>query len=340
MEYRMYGWGEDPAAALPRLKALGYTAVTGGYSEKTAAACRENGFGYYISVNGFSAPAGYTCADGTVLPGEYCPCNEASRTARLDSLRRTAALDGITGITVDYCRFPSAMGCNPHFFGCFCPTCMARMTAAGLDAQRIRTAVAAFMRGAAGSDPFEVDADALADWIVWKKRIITEHFRLLRDTVRSVSPALRFGAYLFAPSVAGLVGQDYAALDGLADELSPMLYRFWPDPDGEACLDREVSGIMTMAERNPSAAEAFAACGFDISGFPGSAYLDRNGVNVTHILSETAKACAAVKKARLIPIYLLTDRHIASTAACARPYCDGLDFFVYRDGVSVLPNPS
>ncbi len=338
MEYRMYGWGEDPAAVLPRLSALGYTAVTGGYSKEVAALCRENGLRYYISVNGFAAPDGYTCADGTGLPGEYCPCNTASRAARLDSLRRLAAADGITGITVDYCRYPSAMGGNPHFFGCFCPTCMARMAAAGLDAEHIRAAVSAFQRGAAGSGPFSVDADALSAWIGWKKRVITEHFRLLRDTVKSVSPALRFGAYLFAPSVAGLVGQDYAALDGLADELSPMLYRFWPHPDGEACLDREALGIMTLAERNPSAAAAFEVCGFDLSGFPGSAYLDRNGVNVTHILSETVKARAAVKNARLIPIYLLEDRHIAATAACAKPFCDGLDFFVYREGVSVLPN--
>ena len=339
MEYRMYGWGEDPDVSIPKLKELGYTAVTGGYSEKTAAACLKNGMAYHISINGFSAPAeGCTCADGTVLPGEYCPCSAESRAARLRSLRRVAALDGISGITVDYCRYPSAMGANPHFFSCFCPTCMARMAAAGLDAERIRAAVTAFMRGAASGAPFGVDAEALAAWTGWKKQVITEQFRALRDTVKSVSPGLCFGAYLFAPSAAGLVGQDYAALDGIADELSPMLYRFWPEPDGEACLDREVSGIMAMAERNPSAAAAFAACGFDVSAFPGRAYLDKNGVNVTHILSETEKARAAVQKARLIPIYLLSDRHIAHTVTCVRHLCGGIDFFVYRDGCTLLPN--
>ena len=329
MEYRMYGWGSTPAQSLPALHDAGFGTVTGGWDAEAAGICRSLGLAYRLSVTGFAGKAPYVCADGTVLPEERCPCDPAGRQARLETLRTAAAREGVSGITVDYCRFPSMLDGNPHFFGCFCEGCMRRMEAAGFDAERIRAAVRIFQRAAAGIGEGRVDADALADWIRWKQQTITAHFRSLRDTVKRVSPDLRFGAYLFAPSLAPLVGQDCKALDGIADDLSPMLYRYWPHPEGEACLDRELCGLIGAAERSRTAAEALAACGFDPGAFPGSRYLEKNGVNVTHIISETEKARRLIRQARLVPICLLEDRYLTHTLDGMRPYCNGFDFFLY-----------
>ena len=171
MEYRMYGWGNDPANVLPNLKARGYHSVSGGYNKETAAICRDLGLSYYLSANGFSDPqVGYTCADGTVLPKEICPCDDVMRQAKLAQMKTLASLDDITGITIDFCRYPSMVDGNIHLFGCFCETCMARMEAADFDAVRIRAAVLALQRAMTEKTALNPDCDALADWIKWKKR--------------------------------------------------------------------------------------------------------------------------------------------------------------------------
>ena len=220
---------------------------------------------------------------------------------------------------------------NRHFYGCFCETCMADMTAAGFDAEKIRVSVLALQRAVTEKTPFTGDLSALSDWTRWKKETITAYFAELRDAVKVGSPGVRFGAFTFAPSIAALVRQDYAVLDGIADYLSPMLYRHWIHPDGDACLDREVGALMEMAEIDPSIAEALFACGFDAASFPPSGYIARNGVNVSHMAAETAKARGLVRQAELVPIYLLEDPHIAYTADSVRCLCDGIDFFAWRD---------
>jgi len=336
MQYRIYGWGSNPAKTLPKLKSLGFSSVTGGYSTDVAAICKDCGLDYYVSAAGFAAPTyDYTCADGETLPEEVCPLDETMRQTHLASMRTLAQSEGITGITIDFCRYPSIVEENKHFFGCFCETCMQKMTAAGYDAENIRESVLSLYRAAADGTVFSGDCDALADWIRWKQETITAYFGLLRDAVKETNPQLRFGAFTFAPSIAPLVGQDYAALDAIADYLSPMLYRHWRHEEGDACLDREACGLAAMAERNPSIGRALAACGYDTARFPGSAYLTQQGVTVAHMIAETEQARSMVKRAALEPIYLLEDPHIAYTIDCVRHTCDTVDFFAYRDNQKI-----
>ena len=127
------------------------------------------------------------------------------------------------------------------------------------------------------------------------------------------------------------MGQDYEALDGILDHISPMLYRHWQHPQGDACLDREIAWLLSCAEAEPSIAEALAACGFDASIYPPSSYVAANGVLVSHMVTETKLARAAVQRAALVPIYLLEDPHIAYTVDAVKHLCDGVDFYVYHE---------
>ena len=332
MNYKMYGWGNDPFRVLPELKKRGYTAVTGGYREDVSKLCRELRLEYYVSSHGFSAPKSpYVCCDGEKLEKEICIHDSGMRAQKFASMQAFAASADVAGITLDFCRYPSMVGGAKHFFGCFCPTCMEKMQDNGLDAEKIRASVNALYEASIHGTLFSEDPAFLRQWLLWKETSITEYYTALRDIVKKEAPQIRFGAYVFAPSVAGLVGQNYAKLGEVSDFLSPMLYRHWRHEAGDACLDKEVDGVLAFIGENHSVRHAFAECGFDAFCFPDRTFLAETGMLVSHIVKETKLARNMTPKGKLAPIYLLEDPHIAHTVESVLRMCDEIDFFVYRD---------
>ena len=252
--------------------------------------------------------------------GSGCPNRPALRRRHLETIGALAGSGAFAGFLLDGIRFASP-NAGPAFWTCFCAACAARAAALGIDAARMRRAVAA-LRAAPGPPAPDPEAlvdrlrqtPALADWLRFRAACVLAHVREVRATVDAANgaangaPPFRLGAYLFAPSLAPLVGQDYGALAPLLDEVSPMLYR---TIEGDACLTSEwdaLAGMGLVAGRGPWSPDEVAA--------------------------EVARARAALPAGTpLVPILQLVDDALEATIRGAlRAGADGVDLFVYRAG--------
>ncbi|HEU5318178.1 MAG TPA: hypothetical protein VFX49_18845, partial [Chloroflexota bacterium] len=153
----------------------------------------------------------------------------------------------------------------------------------------------------------------LAAWLRFRTGCIVGHVadvrRVIEDVNRSRAHPFLLGAYLFAPSLAPLVGQGYAALAPLLDVVSPMLYRTLTP--GDACLTTEHAALAAL-RLLPSHTEFTAA---DVG-------------------SEVQAARAALAPAAaLVPILqLLDDSVVDVTRAATTAGADAVDYFIYRPG--------
>ena len=131
----------------------------------------------------------------------------------------------------------------------------------------------------------------------------------------------QLGAYLFPPSLASLVGQDYAALAPSLDVVSPMLYRTL---EGDACLASEVgalSALGLLAPRGPFTAQDVGA----------EVALARDALGMSP--AEGGAGPRPFVRPRLVPILQLADEAVAETTAAALDAgADGVDYFAYRAG--------
>ncbi len=292
---------------------------------------------------------------GTPRPwfGSGCPNQPPLRRLHLETVAALARRGDWAGITLDGIRFAS-----PHagaaFWTCFCPLCAARAEALGIDLQRVRRAVGALgaLPGAPGAGPAgslpELRArlegePGLADWLRLRRETILEHVREVRAVVDAANGAapggvtpgpsggggggagrrsgFLLGAYLFPPSLAPLVGQDYAALAPHLDLVSPMLYR---TIEGDACLASEVgalSALGLLAPRGPFTAQDVGA----------EVALVRAALGMSP--AEGGAGPRPLLRPRLVPILQLADEAVAETTAAALGAgADGVDYFAYRAG--------
>ncbi|HEX2517624.1 MAG TPA: hypothetical protein VH257_23170 [Chloroflexota bacterium] len=293
---------------------------------------------------------------GTPRPwfGSGCPNQPPLRRLHLETVAALARGGDWAGFTLDGIRFAS-----PHagaaFWTCFCPLCAARAEALGIDLQRVRHAVGALgaLPGAAGAaGPAESLPElrarlegepGLADWLRLRREVILEHVREVRAVVDAANGAapggappgpsgggggdagrrsgFQLGAYLFPPSLASLVGQDYATLAPSLDVVSPMLYR---TIEGDACLASEVgalSALGLLAPRGPFTAEDVGA----------EVALARAALGMSP--AEGGAGPRPFLRPRLVPILQLADEAVAETTAAALDAgADGVDYFAYRAG--------
>ena len=269
--------------------------------------------------------------------GSVCPTLPEAREGNLAHARRAAAEEGIAGILIDGCRFSSpASGAGlDSFFTCFCPRCKAKMTALGLDAERITASVSALQQLCHGQEA-TVDGEGIRQWLDFRRMVVTEHIRDFVRAVKEVNPALPVGIYAFSPSMAIWVGQDYAALkDAGIDLFAPMIYRHWKDTDGPACLNVEVAAMARGLERALPAHRVRevleAACGIPMPGDSGQAVFDR-GFDPETVKIEVERVRAAIGDAPLWPILQLADEALAdSERAALAGGADGVAYFAWND---------
>lgn len=160
---------------------------------------------------------------------------------------------GASGLFLDRIRYPSPANGLEFFGACGCPRCrQAFRTQSGSDWPDL-TALAVFhaARGAAGAEAFRQDA---GEALIFRSRMVASVAARYAQEARKAG--LRVGLDLFAPSLAGLVGQDYGALAAHADFIKPMLY----------CHARGPAGL-------PLEFESFLR-GLEASGVPGGPALE------------------------------------------------------------------
>jgi len=253
--------------------------------------------------------------------GSGCPNQPALRQAHVGVIEQLARSGHFAGFMLDGIRFASPTAAE-GFFTCFCAECARKADELALDFDRMRRGAAALRDDlASAAAPLAASpaafAAALAQrlgaaaWLRFRAACITEHVREVRAAVDRVSQQTgrRFllGAYLFTPSFAPLVGQDYRALVPLLDIISPMIYR-------------TLGGDSTLAAEWSSLAR--------INALP-----THGEFSVDDVEAEVAAARALVPAAgaELVPILRLTDNCVGDvTRAALDAGADGLDYFIFR----------
>jgi len=341
--FRIYGYdAANMAGTAAVLKEYGFSSVVGHAPAKAAEFFAQNGLDCYAVQGCFSIDESIDSPENLCIDiegnrtkwfGSACPNSPAAIQKCLAEAKRIAAMPHLSGIMIDGARFASpasAEGANA-FFTCFCGHCQARMAEFGYLPQKIMASVSALY-----TREFNLDAhrSGILDWLEFRRRVITRHLTDYVVTIRAANPALKIGMYLFAPSIAPLVGQSYCDLSKIFDFLSPMLYRHYTEAASPACLDHEIIALL-----KPSVAFTLyeEITGLPFGEMPGIEAFKSNGCPVAYIEREVSKAVeqTAGGRADVSPIILLKD---AALPECIRACVDHgiktIDFFMYdREGV-------
>ena len=336
----MYVPGALSGGELAALKEAGVTGVMG--PKEIAAPALAQGLQVLLCGGAFPA-AGFAGEDHLALDirgrrrvwfYSCCPNHGPTRQANLAMYRELAATPGIGGLVIDGARFASpASSFQPEaFFTCFCPRCLEKMAELGFDPERVQEGVSALYAWLRESGPKPGDWSGVGDWLTFRRRCATEH---LKDFAALAHQAgVEAGAFFFAPSLAGLVGQSYRDMAGVMDFLSPMLYPAYPQQEGDpgtACLNWELYalGRLLAGAMGEEAArrELSRQMGYEL---PPLENLKREAPRGL-IAAETARAREEAGPARVTPILQLDDPGLPESVAQAQKGGAGeLAFFAYR----------
>ncbi|HEY9594673.1 MAG TPA: hypothetical protein VHE79_09355, partial [Spirochaetia bacterium] len=163
-----------------------------------------------------------------------CPNNQGFLRGAIASLDALVDLVKPDGVMLDRIRYPSPANGLESLFSCFCPACQALFTAeTGLPLSRAREDVRELLGSLSRMDGGDLEALRGRSVFPWVTDALAALARFRADSVlratrrlstRARERGLAVGLDLFSPSLAGLVGQDYAALAGICDWIKPMTY--------------------------------------------------------------------------------------------------------------------
>lgn len=239
----------DPVNCARELKRKGIHAiVTDASGAQFAPLLSDEGLDVYLCFGAFSLDndinANRYCADASgnrrVWFSSGCPNDAALAEKRIHSILECVN-PYIKGIFVDGARFASFASSEgtDAFFTCFCPRCMEKMHASGLDAQDIRACIASLKHH------LPDDMHLIRDWLSFRSTCVKQYMAAFAQRVHALDPSLKAGAFIFEPFLGPFVGQTMDACASL-DIIAPMLYRNYPHADGPACMGHEWSALYRM----------------------------------------------------------------------------------------------
>lgn len=287
--------------------------------------------------------------------GSGCPNNPEIRRRTLNRVSEIVEKHDVNSILLDGIRFASMGSGLEAFATCFCDNCSSkaeeygyrfgeirrsvkRMLDAFYDFKRIWEVFQAYRSSPVGFIDIVARESALSDWLMFRERSITEFIVEVRNMVKSYNRKASLGAYLFTPSLAFLVGQNYRELWRHLDLVKPMVYR---KGRGVACLNFELAKIAEdLLKWNPWLVEGeLLETVYRIFGFQGEEYplsLSRLFEDCLPLSSLRAEFLAAKRllagRSQLHPIIMLDDPQIEEAVKLAvETGLDGLDFFAFRE---------
>ncbi|MHB0877019.1 MAG: hypothetical protein ACYC5O_13350 [Anaerolineae bacterium] len=344
---------DDEAASAEAARDAGVVAVVAAGSAAQATRLRALGLRPWACLGAFSVRPGEIDLQCRSVDGEPrlwfgsgCPSNRFLRDRLYERVRALAAWP-VEGVLLDGIRFASPYDGAETFFTCTCPWCRAAATDRGFNFTRITSA----LKGAAssledlGTQRLRLTADGLqapvdllpplltdvglAEWLAFRATLIVDIVRSVRQEMLESAPGMKLGAYLFTPSLAPLVGQDYARLEPLLDVVSPMIYRFG---DGPACLPAEVLALSRFCPNADADAATLAAAAL-LGLEPPTAGGEQPEMGVAAIARECTRARSRLGRgANLVPILWLDDPQIReAVAAVTAGAPDGVSFYPSGD---------
>lgn len=353
-----YGCGSNPKHNARELKAAGLDAVVGVPTEAVNKVT-EAGLEAWLCGGAF----GTSDTDETNLArdldgqprywfGSGSPNSSVLRDRCLKNYQNMATTPGISGIFVDGCRFASPASGWDALFTDFSEHSRIRAEQLGMDWEvmvRDTRALRDLLRESAGGPPPEAlrtpmravetlsSLPGVALWLRFRRACINEQFRAIAGVIHGAG--LKMGVYIFTPALAPLVGQDYAVLMGLADVVSPMLYRNYADAPGIACLNWELAALASPwgGPADTSAKAAWLEAALDLLNWS-ETVSERDPNRIREALSpalvglETARARQVPGTAELAPIIHIADPAMAETVEAVRQAgADGVGWFLFRD---------
>jgi len=346
---------EDPAQSAATLARLGVSRLVHGRSASDVFATHAAGLEPWVCLGALSVPREDTHLHCRSLDGEPrywfgsgCPSNPEVRKLLLERVREAAGW-GAAGILLDGIRFASPYEGPDTLLTCTCRWCHAAAADHGISLGRVATALREARDRLAGATdaeagvlaagltaPFDTLAylsgsELLLQWLRFRSAIIADAIAEVRAVIDAAAPGTSLGAYVFTPSLAPLVGQDYRLLEANLDVVAPMVYRLG---DGPACLAPEIRGLAGLARSiGPELREATALrlLGLSAGGRPGIQEGPELAVDAVAI--EVRRARARLRcRAELVPVLWLDDPSVASAvAASLQGAPEGISFFPTGD---------
>lgn len=151
----------------------------------------------------------------------YCPSALGKDEKGIDSALRAAKSIGARGIFLDRIRYPSPANGLEFMSACSCPLCKEAFRV--WSGEKWPDLASLFVRHAAhgvgGPQAFVESAEKV---FRFRSRMVNNAVARYADAAHA--EGLSVGLDLFAPALAGFVGQDYHSLSRHADFMKPMLY--------------------------------------------------------------------------------------------------------------------
>lgn len=151
----------------------------------------------------------------------FCPSSPKNLDAVRNIYEKYFAGCGFDGVFLDKIRTASYVAGQSGVLSCGCENCMRTYLGNGVDIDILK---------AKAEKGIVRDDATMKEFLKVKAAIISRSVGELEDWFHS--KGLEVGLDLFAPDLADIVGQDYAALSAKADFIKPMMYRKTEAPAG------------------------------------------------------------------------------------------------------------
>jgi len=342
----------------------GFKDIVTGYDPELVKGLLDKGFNVHIVIGAFRI--GNEFQDPKFLAedpygrkhiwfGSGCPNNPDIRRRTLGQVSEIVEKHDISSIVLDGIRFASMGSGIEAFATCFCSNCrnkaeeygyrfeemkksVKKMLDAFYDFKRAWEVLQAYRSSPAGLLDLIVGEQGLLDWLEFRERCVAEFIVEVRNAIKPYGRKTGLGAYVFTPSLAFLVGQNYLELWRYLDFVKPMVYR---RGRGVACLNFELAKTAEDLLRwNPwLAEEELIGVLYRVFGFQGEEYPlsinklfeDCLPLSSLKIEFQAAKRLLA-GRSELHPIIMLDDPQIEQAVRLAvETGLDGIDFFSFRE---------
>ena len=346
--------------ALKFLSEEGFTHISLPTNEEVIKLAKDYGFKVYIHYASFGikdkSKVDYLAVDifnrRQIWFNSGCPNNPNLRKEKLIWLENVLTKLDIDGVLMDGIRFASPGSGINAFFTCFCEHCVNKAKELGYDLEIVRKKLIelyknmqnprfikylkTITKSLALSLDLLIDYKEILDWLDFRAKCICEYVTEVRNLVKSLGN-LELGAYVFAPSLSELVGQDYKLLSRYFDIFQPMIYRIGK---GVACLNYEMAilarDIAQLSGIKPENALkiVYRILGMNLPNLPRNITdLMNKGLPMKVVYLEALRATRLTSR-RVVPIIMLKDEKVVELVKdVIRANCHGINFFAYREGM-------
>jgi len=246
---------------------LGFTDVIVGYNLGQVIAVKDRGMRAHFLVKPFRLTKDqigrqYALEDPLgrkhIWNGMGCPNHPELKERSLKFIEEIMSGYEINGVVLDGANFPSFTNGINTFTTCFCEHCENKAKEMGYDFKRMKEDVEGLLKEAYRLSEFLpiftafdygippilstlIEYPGVIEWLSFRSACIVEYTKEMFNVISSFGRNVEYGAILFPPTLAWLIGQDYHQLSYYLDFIQPIIYRSGTSP---SCLNFELYSLI------------------------------------------------------------------------------------------------